>query len=207
MTNEQKQCLLRFLGYYVGDVDGVWGTLSQTAAVAFQKDFGGIEIDKHAGTETQKALQHAVAYGMPAKNVATDKNVGDKASPTGTFWDEIEHFTREEFACQCGKYHAPYCDGFPAEPREDMVRICEKVRKHFNAPVSIISGLRCKQHNADSKGVYNSQHMYGEAADIYVRGVAPSAVEAFLDKVGGVRYHYTIDGSSNVHFDVPQGAR
>jgi peptidoglycan hydrolase-like protein with peptidoglycan-binding domain len=213
MTNEQKQCLLHFLGYYVGSVDGIWGTLSQTAAVAFQKDFRGIAIDKYAGKETQKALQHAVAYGMPAKNVATDKNVGDKEEDTDNpyqhWWEEIEHFEREEFACQCGKYHAPYCNGFPAEPREDMVRICEKVRKHFNAPVTIISGLRCQKHNASEevKGVANSQHMYGEAADIYVRGVAPSAVEAFLDTIGGVRYHYTISGSNNVHFDVPMGAR
>lgn len=206
MTNEQKQCLLRFLGYYVGDVDGIWGTLSQTAAVAFQKDFGGIAIDKFAEAETEKALRHAVAYGMPAKDVSIDEAIEDAAAKR-TFWDEIEHFDREEFACKCGDYHAPYCDGFPAEPREDMVRIAEKVRKHFNVPVDVISGLRCKQHNADSQGVVNSQHMYGEAADIHVRGVAPSAVEAFLDTISGVRYHYTIKGSNNVHFDVPQGAR
>jgi uncharacterized protein YcbK (DUF882 family) len=49
--------------------------------------------------------------------------------------------------------------------------------------------------------------MYGEAADIYVQGVSPSAVEAFLGRLGGVRYHYTIKGSNNVHLDVPQGAR
>ena len=202
MTNEQKQCLLRFLGYYKGEVDGIWGTLSQAAAVAFQKDFGGITKDNTAGTETQKALLHAVANGMPVKESIRD-NVGSKDS----WWDEIEFFTRDEFACKCGDYHAPYCDGFPAEPKEQLVRIADKVRKHFGVPVDVISGLRCPQHNADSDGVANSQHMYGEAADIYVRGVAPSVVEAFLDKVGGVRHHYTIKGSNNVHFDIPQGAR
>lgn len=204
MTNEQKQCLLRFLGYYVGDVDGIWGTLSQTAAVAFQKDFGGIAIDKHAGSETQKALKQSVANGMPAKQATSDKT-SDKTSDD--WWDEIEHFERKEFACKCGNYHAPYCNGFPAEPKEQLVRIAEKVRKHFRTPVIIVSGLRCKQHNADSKGVANSQHMYGEAADIYVSGVAPSAVEAYLDTISGVRYHYTISGSNNVHFDIPMGDR
>lgn len=203
MTNKQKQCLLSFLGYYVGNIDGQWGQLSRTATIAFQKDFGGIGVDGYAGEETQKALKHAVAYGMPAKQVAGDINVPS----TGSWWDEIKHFDRSEFACKCGEYHAPYCDGFPAEPKEAMVRIADAVRENFGVPVTIISGLRCKQHNADSKGVANSQHMYGEAADIYVRGVAPSAVESFLDRVGGVRYHYTISGSNNVHFDIPQGDR
>lgn len=202
MTYKQKQLLLAFLGYYVGQIDGIWGQMSMTAATAFQKD-AGIAKDKYAGKETEKALRKAVANGMPAKDVATDNNVGSK----GSWWDEIEFFTRDEFACKCGDKHAPYCNGFPAEPKEKLVRIADKVRKHFGVPVEIISGLRCKQHNADSKGEANSQHMYGEAADIYVRGVAPSAVEAFLDKVGGVRYHYTIKGSNNVHFDIPKGGR
>ena len=35
MTNKQKQCLLCYLGYYVGSIDGVWGTLSKTATKAF----------------------------------------------------------------------------------------------------------------------------------------------------------------------------
>ena len=25
MTIEQKQCLLRYLGYYAGIIDGIWG--------------------------------------------------------------------------------------------------------------------------------------------------------------------------------------
>ena len=205
MTVKQKQHLLAYLGYYVGNVDGVWGTLSKTATLAFQKDFGGITADGIAGSETEKAMRHAVAYGMPAKDVSIDEAIED--AEAGSWWDEIEHFTREEFACKCGTYHAPYCDGFPAEPKEQLVRIADAVRKNFGVPVEIISGLRCPQHNADSGGVANSQHMYGEAADIYVRGVAPSAVEAFLDQVGGVRYHYTISGSNNVHFDIPKGDR
>ena len=40
MTIKQRQHLLAYLGYYVGNIDGQWGTLSKTATVAFQKDFG-----------------------------------------------------------------------------------------------------------------------------------------------------------------------
>lgn len=202
MTNKQKQNLLAYLGYYVGDIDGFWGTLSKTACEAFQKDFFQMEskVDGVCGPETEKALTHSVAYGMPAKKV--DKS--EKEDITGTFWDEIEYFTRDEFKCKCG---GKYCNGYPSEPDERMVRIADQLRKNLGVPITIVSGLRCKTWNAIQGGVSNSQHMYGEAADIYAKGVSQSRVEAELDKIGGVRYHYPIKGSSNVHFDVPEGNR
>ena len=200
MTTKQRQHLLAFLGYYVGNVDGEWGALSKTACTAFQKDFGGIKVDGFGGTETDKALCHSVAYGMPAKKI--DKS--EKEDITGTFWDEIEYFTRDEFKCKCG---GKYCKGYPHEPDERMVRIVNQLRKNLGVPITIVSGLRCRTWNAIQGGVSNSQHMYGEAADIYAEGVSQSRVEAELDKIGGVRYHYAIKGSSNVHFDVPKGNR
>ena len=200
MTIKQRQHLLAYLGYYVGNVDGEWGTLSKTACTAFQKDFGGINVDGFGGTETDKALCHSVAYGMPAKKI--DKS--DKENYTGTFWDEIEYFTPDEFKCKCG---GKYCKGYPHEPDERMVRTVNQLRKNLGVPITIVSGLRCKTWNAIQGGVSNSQHMYGEAADIYAKGVSQSRVEAELDKIGGVRYHYAIKDSSNVHFDVPKGNR
>jgi uncharacterized protein YcbK (DUF882 family) len=202
MTNKQRQLLLAYLGYYVGEIDGDWGTLSKTACKAFQKDFGGISVDGYGGPETDKALKHAVAYGMPAKNIQDSEK--DEKKPIKSFWDEIEYFTRDEFKCKCG---GKYCNGFPSEPDERMVRIVDQLRKNLGVPVTIVSGLRCKTWNAIQGGVINSQHMYGEAADIYASGVSQSRVEAELDKIGGVRYHYAIKNSSNVHFDVPKGNR
>jgi uncharacterized protein YcbK (DUF882 family) len=81
------------------------------------------------------------------------------------------------------------------------------LRNNLGVPITIISGLRCKTWNDIQGGVSNSQHMYGEAADIYADGVHPSRVEAELDKIGGIRYHYHIKNSNNVHFDVPKGNR
>lgn len=196
MTAKQAQHLLAYHGYYGMTVDGIWGPGSDQALRKFQREYG-IEENGKLDEVTEKALTHSIPYGMPQF----------EADESGSFWDEIEYFTRDEFKCKCGTYHAPYCDGFPAEPREDLVRILEDVRINFGVPVTIVSGLRCPQHNQDSDGVANSQHMYGEAADIHVRGVAPSAVEAFLDRRGGVRYHYTIGISGNVHVDVPMGKR
>ena len=206
MTTKQRQHLLAYLGYYVGDVDGDWGTLSKTACRSFQEDFQGIKVDGYGGPETDKALRHAVAYDMFRVADATDNPVGDKKEPTVTFWDEIEFFDRDEFKCKCGQYHAPYCDGFPAEPKEAMVRIADQVRRHFGKPAHVISGIRCPQHNADSDGVANSQHMYGEACDLMVEGVSSAELLAYVKTLPGVRYAYAINGT-NVHFDIPQGSR
>lgn len=196
MTNEQKQNLLAYLGYYVGKIDGIWGTLSKTAMDSFEADFKGLDVPNIPENAPEKALKHAVAYDLFKSEPVKDE--------TGTFWDEIEYFTRDEFRCKCG---GKYCNGYPSEPDERMVRIADQLRKNLGVPVTIVSGLRCKTWNAIQGGVSNSQHMYGEAADIYAKGVSQSRVEAELDKIGGVRYHYPITSSSNVHFDVPKGNR
>ena len=147
----------------------------------------------------------------PASQEAADRFLRDftgeqttAPEEEGTFWDEIRYFKREEFRCKCG---GQYCSGFPAEPREAMVRIADQLRKNLGVPITVVSGLRCPTWNTLQGGVENSQHMYGEAADIYARGKSQAEVEAELDRIGGVRYHYPIDGSSNVHFDIPKGDR
>lgn len=201
MTIKQRQHLLAYLGYYVGAIDGDWGAGSKAAATAFQKD-RNLTPDGIGGPETDKALRYAVANDIMKPEPVPDED--NNVLTTGTFWDEIEYFTREEFRCKC---RGKYCNGFPAEPKEQLVRIADQLRKNLGVPVTIVSGLRCKTWNAIQGGVANSQHMYGEAADICAKGVSQSRVEAELDKIGGVRYHYPIGGSSNVHFDVPKGNR
>lgn len=192
MTVKQVQHLLAYLGYYVGNVDGIWGTLSKTACKAFQMDFGGIAVDGKAGTETQKALKHAVAYGI-AKQATTEEST---ATDTGTFWDEIKHFKRSEFACPCGK-----CNGFPAEPEETLVRAADKVREYFNSPVTVSSGVRCADHNKEVGGVANSRHLSGKAMDFSVRGFSASSVLPYVQSLPDIRYAYAID-SGWVHMDI-----
>ena len=203
MTIKQRQNLLAYLGYYVGNIDGVWGTLSKTATKAFQKDFG-LQADGVCGEDTEKALKHTVCFGIAKKDDTTETTEVTTKKETGTFWDEIEFFDREEFRCKCG---GKYCNGFPAEPKEQMVRIADQLRRNLGVPITIVSGLRCPEWNRIQGGVDNSQHMYGEASDIWANGKSQASVEAELDRIGGVRYHYPIDGSSNVHFDIPKGAR
>ena len=193
MTVKQIQNLLQYLGYYNGIPDGDFGPLTREAVTDFQRAFG-LKVDGDPGPETQKALTHAVAYGMPTR---------EEPEPTADWWDEIEFFDREEFRCQCG---GKYCDGYPAEPQEKMVRIADAARKHFKRPANVVSGLRCETWNEIQGGVWNSQHRYGEACDLQIPGVTGAQLMAFLD-TQPIRYAYIINDTNNVHFDIPKGKR
>ena len=39
MTIKQKQCLLYYLGYYTGAIDGLWGRKSREATQKFQETY------------------------------------------------------------------------------------------------------------------------------------------------------------------------
>lgn len=182
MTIEQKQCLLRYLGYYTGHIDGIWGSGSQAATIAFQRS-QGLTVDGLFSGETEAAIRKAVAEDFD-------------------WWANIHHFRREEFACKCCRY----CDGYPAEIQRALVELAEDARNHFGAPATVVSGVRCKRHNANVGGVANSQHMYGEAVDLRIEGVSADRLLAYIQSRPGVRYAYKIN-DTNIHFDIPKGKR
>ena len=192
MTVKQIQNLLQYLGYYNGIPDGDFGPLSRQAVTDFQRAFG-LTADGDPGPETQKALTHAVAYGMPERK---------EPEPAADWWDQIEFFKREEFKCKCA---GRYCDGYPAEMQEKVVRIADAARKHFGRPAHVVSGLRCQEWNRLQGGVWNSQHRYGEAIDLRIDGVTADDLMAFVG-TQPIRYAYKINGT-NVHFDIPEGKR
>jgi hypothetical protein len=188
MTTKQKQCLLEYLGYYdpdnsnkVNNVDGIWGPASMEATRKFQKEYG-LEIDGIFGAATEKKIRSVVYTGQaPQVN-----------------WDETEYFERDEFRCKCG---GKYCKGFPAEPKVALIRVAERVRKHFGRPVIVSSGVRCKIHNKNVGGVATSRHMTGSAMDFCVSGKKAAEVLAYVQKQPEIRYAYAID-SNYVHMDV-----
>lgn len=204
MTTKQLQNLLQYLGYYNGIPDDVYGPQTKKAVEEFQKDFGGIGVDGLAGAETDKALRHAVAYGMPEDVVASgEQPIADKMSATADWWKDIRYFTRAEFKCKCG---GRFCNGYPAEMQQTVVKIADAARAHFGKPAHVVSGLRCQQWNAHEKGVENSQHMYGEAIDLYIEGVPAETLRQFVATQPGHRYSYCIN-STNVHFDINKVGR
>lgn len=179
MTAKQKQCLLAFLGFYAGDIDGIWGTQSQRAAERFLRAFGPTE-------DPEKALKHAVCYGMLEYE-------------TKDFWDEIEFFDREEFQCTCG---GRGCNGFPTEPVERLVRNAESARVHFGAVADVSSGVRCQLRNSELPGsAANSLHMRGKAMDFRIRGVRSVDLLTYVRTLPNVDEAYAID-EAFVHMGV-----
>lgn len=184
MTVQQQQNLLAYLGYYCGRIDGLSGTATRDAVLAFQRGFGGIAADGICGSQTEKALRHAVAYGMPERREAD-------------FWQDIRYFAKGEFACKCGRY----CDGYPANMAESVVRAADALRTHFAVPVTVSSGLRCPTHNANVGGVTNSRHLTGKAVDLSAAGIPAAELLAYAETLPQIRYAYAID-ESYIHMDV-----
>lgn len=87
-------------------------------------------------------------------------------------WRISDHFFVNEFRCKDGT--DPVCvDG-------ELLDILEFVRSKFGKPVVINSGYRTPSYNKKIGGAKFSQHMYGRAADIVVKGVEPVVVYNFL---------------------------
>lgn len=187
MTVEQIQHLLAYLGYYKASVDGKWGSASAAACEAFQGDWG-LTVDGIAGALTQEALKAAVAGDAFRKN----------SEKRGDFWDEIQFFHREDayIGCPCGA-----CGGFPAEPREKLMRLADRVRSAAGKPMIPTSTLRCPAHNAAVGGVSNSRHLTGQAMDFYIPGLPAAQILTLLDREADVNYCYAIN-SNAVHMDV-----
>lgn len=119
-------------------------------------------------------------------NAYSKASSGDKQLST--------HFRVREFACRDG------ADAVLVAPR--LVMVLESIRTHFDAPVTISSGYRTPQYNAKQQGAsLHSQHCYGCAADIVVKGQTPQTVAAYARQLmpdwGGVGVY-----KSFVHIDV-----
>lgn len=182
MTDTQKQNLLQFLGLYDGDIDGIWGPKSQKAMESVR--------GKYPGQDDTSALLEAVADWEP---------MIPETESTGTFWDECPNFSRKEFECTCG---GRGCNGFPAEPRERLVRNAQAARDHFGKAAPVSSGVRCALRNSELPGSSaNSLHLSGRAMDFCVEGVSAAKLLSFVKTLPEVHEAYAID-ESYVHMGV-----
>ena len=193
MTDKQKQYLLGYLGYYDGEVDGIFGSASKHATKAFQSDYG-LDADGIFGPETEEKILDAVAG--TAQPVEPEKP--EEPAEPENFWDGIKHFDREEFRCKCG---GKYCNGFPVEPSKKLLRLADRVREHFGDSAIVSSGIRCETHNAKVGGVAGSRHKYGTAMDFRIEGKTAQPVLAYVQAQPETNYAYDIDGTY-IHMDV-----
>jgi peptidoglycan hydrolase-like protein with peptidoglycan-binding domain len=196
MTIKQVQQLLNYLGYDPGAVDGVDGRQTQAAVRRFQ-GAEGLTVDGIAGEQTQIRLKDAVWQDRFAKD-NTVPSSGQPPDKTGTFWDSIKYFTRDEpyIACPCGR-----CGGFPVEPAEKLMRLADAVREAAGKPMVPTSTVRCDAHNAEVGGVATSRHRLGHAMDFVIPGMTANQILTIVRKQKNVVYCYAIDGSA-VHMDI-----
>lgn len=174
--------------------DGLAGPKTMTALKRYQEGKGLPRTGRVDDATWDMLMQEIPELPQPSQ---PEEPTGD-SSITVTYWPGIVYFTREELRCKCG---GQFCNGFPAEPQELLVRLADRARKHFGAPAHNVSCLRCPVWNARSGGVANSQHMYGEAMDIRIDGVTADELLAWFKKQPEVRYCYKIN-ATNVHFDI-----
>lgn len=177
MTMKQKQALLAYLGYYDGPLDGLWGKKSQRATIDFQRAYMKQEdVDGIFGAATGKRILEVITTGeKPKESVQIDTAPG--------WWKGIRYFTRAEFKCKCG---GRFCNGYPVEIDMNMVKIADEIRNRIGKPIQINSGIRCKTHNANVGGVSNSQHLYGNAADLGCpTGCTPKQMASIAEEIMG----------------------
>lgn len=197
MTVKQIQCLLTYLGYSPGTIDGIEGRNTQGAIRAFQADYG-LTVDGIFGIGTEARIREVVASGEPPQQPQDAQGTEGGAD----WWQDIRYFKRAEFRCPCGR-----CGGFPVEPQESIVRTVDEIRYRLGIPISIVdgggSGVRCAAHNAEVGGVANSQHLFGLAADLH-SAASPAEMKAAAEEVLGHAGGIGLYGWG-IHVDTRQG--
>lgn len=88
------------------------------------------------------------------------------------------NFRAREFDCQ-GR---GCCSTTPID--EKLVEYLQKIRDYFGKPV-YLTAYRCQKHNAKTPNATpNSYHVYGQAADFHIDGVAPAEIAKYAESIG-----------------------
>jgi uncharacterized protein YcbK (DUF882 family) len=90
------------------------------------------------------------------------------------------NISRAELKCKCGKCSRDAMDF-------ELVNIVQDVCDHFSeqlgrkVTLAINSANRCETYNASVGGKPDSRHLYSDAMDISIKGVAPSDVYKYIN--------------------------
>ena len=180
MTIKQIQCLLEYLGYEPGAIDGANGPKTRDAVMAFQRA-ERLAVDGIAGANTQGKLLDAVAKG---RFYASQEPV---SKPTATGGDAAQYLQAD------GCYHIPrgvdvqlskklwahevVCQGVGCCQEsiisKRMVDAYQDIRDEYGDAIEIAtaggSGYRCDTHNREVGGAAGSLHKLGCAFDMHCR--------------------------------------
>lgn len=110
--------------------------------------------------------------------------------------DLTHNFSRHEFACKCG------C-GFD-DVDDNLVIVLQLIRETANMPIYILSGCRCPPHNIAVRGMIDSYHKSGKAADWRIPGLC--TFELYLLAIMHPAYKLCgiglYPGSDSIHTDI-----
>ena len=88
------------------------------------------------------------------------------------------HFSAAELMCPC-------CGVGADKMSPNMLQMAEELRaENGNNPMIVSSAYRCAKHNAEVGGVANSRHLYGQAMDVHINGVAATTIVAQAKRRG-----------------------
>ena len=107
------------------------------------------------------------------------------------------NFRAREFDC----HGVGCCSKTPID--EKLVSFLQNIRDHFKKPV-IVTAYRCPTYNAKvANAASRSYHMYGQAADIHIDGVAPAEIAKYAESIGvlGIGLYETDKDGHFVHVD------
>lgn len=112
--------------------------------------------------------------------------------------DLSKNFSRSEFACRCcGK----------VKTNRKLIEGLQELRDLSGKPIIVNCGYRCPEHNKAVGGVKRSQHLFGNAADIVIKGLDPIQMYHLANRInffcnGGIGIY---PESGFIHVDVRNG--
>lgn len=86
---------------------------------------------------------------------------------------------------------------------EKLVSFLQNIRDHFQRAV-IVTAYRCETYNAlVANAASRSYHIYGQAADIHIDGIAPAEIAKYAESIGvlGIGLYETDKDGHFVHVD------
>ena len=109
-----------------------------------------------------------------------------------------KYFNRHEIMCHCG------CRQGENIVNPILLESLDELRERYGRPIYVECMYRCPAHNYAVGGVLNSQHIYGNAADIWVDGDYEEFYNFVIESklFDGVGYY---PNDEFVHVDVRSG--
>lgn len=169
-------------------------------ATSYDLKLGGNHGDvQHWFSRYGKTLDDVRNDVAKLMGIKTEDGKIDGKYVKGTAVQLAKNFKSTEFDC-----HGKGCCSETLVDQK-LVGYLQKIRDHFGKSVNVSSGYRCVIHNSKPSvgGSTGSKHTKGQAADIFINGVAPIEIARYAESLGilGIGLYETDKDGHFVHVD------